>query len=140
MPASRATSSIVKSLKRLHPEQFENLTYDILFLSGVQNLRWRTPSADGGRDLEGEVSTVDFEKIMLELTKLSQATYAAAEFGQNSLDRIALIAAFTELISTRVEDSRKHGRFAIHPFKPDRDSFEWCKPNPLPAAHFDGTS
>lgn len=242
MPASRATSSIVRGLKRLHPEQFENLTYDILFLSGVQNLRWRTPSADGGRDLEGEVSTVDFsgetvkqrwyieckryaqsinwptlyekltiainhqadylllvttanisvpcrdevqrhnekrgvqirvwpfyyleqlltvhgqvavkyglvkspqsmhvdfEKIMLELTKLSQATYAAAEFGQKSVDRIALIAAFTELISTRVEDSRKHGRFATHPFKPKRDSFEWCKPNPLLAANFDGTS
>jgi hypothetical protein len=226
----------------LEPEQFENLTYDILMLSGVQNLRWRTPSADGGRDLEGEVTIVDFsgetvkqrwyieckryaksinwptvyekltvamnhqadylllvttanisvpcrdevqrhnerrglqiriwpfyyveqlltlhgqvavkyglvkspqslhldfEKIMLELTKLAQATYAAVEFGQNPLDRVALVAAFTELISLRIGDSRKHGRFIIHSFKPDRDTYEWCKPNPLPAGHFDGTS
>jgi hypothetical protein len=50
----------VARLKRLQPQEFENLTYDILFLSGVQNLRWRTPSADGGRDLEGDVATMDF--------------------------------------------------------------------------------
>lgn len=56
------------------------------------------------------------------------------------MDRVALIAAFTELISTRIEDSRKHGRFITHRFKPDRDTFEWCKPNPLPAASFDATS
>jgi hypothetical protein len=242
MAARRTSSSIVAGLKRLHPEQFENLTYDILLLSGVQNLRWRTPSADGGRDLEGEVNSadfsgetvrqrwyieckryaksvdwptiyqkltvainhradylllvttanvsvpcrdeiqrhneqrgvqiriwpfyyleqlltvhgqvavkygllkspqalhVDFERIILELTKLAQATYAAVEFGQKSMDRVALIAAFTELISTRIEDSRKHGRFIIHRFKPDHDTFEWCKPNPLPAASFDATS
>lgn len=60
MAAKRANSRIVAGLKSLHPEQFENLTYDILLLSGVQNLRWRTPSADGGRDLEGEVNSVDF--------------------------------------------------------------------------------
>jgi hypothetical protein len=83
---------------------------------------------------------VDFEKIIHELTKLAQATYAAVEFGQNAMDRVALIAAFTELISTRIEDSRKYGRFITHRFKPDRDTFEWCKPNPLPAANFDGTS
>jgi Restriction endonuclease len=240
--ARRTSPSIVAGLKRLHPEQFENLTYDILLLSGVQNLRWRTPGADGGRDLEGEVNSVDFsgetvkqrwyieckryarsvdwptvyekltvavnhqadylllvttanvsvpcrdeiqrhnerrgvqiriwpfyyleqlltvhgqvavkyglvkspqslhvdfEKIVHELTKLAQATYAAVEFGQKSMDRVALIAAFTELISTRIEDSRKHGRFITHRFKPDRDTYEWCKPNPLLAASFDATS
>jgi Restriction endonuclease len=60
MASSRRGNSVVARLKRLHPEEFENLTYDILFLSGVQNLRWRTPSADGGRDLEGDVPIVDF--------------------------------------------------------------------------------
>ncbi|MBR0884030.1 hypothetical protein ACVMGC_000973 [Bradyrhizobium barranii subsp. barranii] len=83
---------------------------------------------------------VDFEKIVYELTKLAQATHAAVEFGQNATDRIALIASFTELVSARIEDSRKHGRFITHRFKPIRDTFEWCKPNPLPAANFDGTS
>jgi restriction endonuclease Mrr len=60
MAARRVNSSIIEGLKRLQPEQFENLTYDVLLLSGVQNLRWRTPAADGGRDLEGDVTSVDF--------------------------------------------------------------------------------
>ena len=243
MAKSRAKSSIVAGLKRLEPEEFENLTYDILFLSGIQNLRWRTPSADGGRDLEGDVTTVDFsgetvrqrwyieckryaqsvnwptvyekltvainhqadylllvttanisvpcreevqrnnerrggvqiriwpfyyleqlltvhgqvavkyglvkapqalhvdfEKIMMELTKLAQATYAAVEFGQNPTDRVALIAAVTELISIRIENFRKHGRFITHGFKPKRNSFDWSKPYPLDATKFDATS
>jgi Restriction endonuclease len=191
--APRGNASLIARLKRLEPQEFENLTYDILFLSGVQNLRWRTPSADGGRDLEGAIAIidfsgetvrqrwyieckryarsvnwptvyekltvamnhnadyllfvttsnfsvqcrdevqrhnekrrvqiriwpfyyleqllsvhgqvavkyglvsspqalhVDFEKIMFELTKLAQSTYAALEFGQAAPDRIALI-------------------------------------------------
>jgi hypothetical protein len=242
MAARRVNSSIIEGLKRLQPEQFENLTYDVLLLSGVQNLRWRTPAADGGRDLEGDVISVDFsgetirqrwyieckryaqsvdwptvygkltvainhqadylllvttanvsvpcrdeiqrhnerrgvqirvwpfyyleqlltvhgqvavkyglvqdpqtlhvdfEKIISELTKLAQATDAAVEFGQKSRDRVTLIAVFTELISKRIEDARKHGRFITHRFKPDRDTFEWCKPIPLPADRFDATS
>ncbi|WP_439397645.1 restriction endonuclease [Bradyrhizobium sp. PMVTL-01] len=242
MAAKRNNSSLVAGLKRLHPEQFENLTYDILLLSGVQNLRWRTPSADGGRDLEGEVVSIDFSghtdrqrwyieckryaksvdwptiyekltvainhqadylllvttanvsvpcrdeiqrhndrrgvqirvwpfyyldqlltihgqvavkyglvksqqslhvdfaKIIEELKKLAQATYAAAAFGQTPVDRITLLAALTELVSARIEDSRKHGRFVNDHFKPDRDTYDWCKPAPLPAANFDSTS
>src|ERR1700688_1987008 len=60
MASAHGKSSLVASLKRLAPHEFENLSYDILFLSGVQNLRWRTPSADGGRDLEGDLPVVDF--------------------------------------------------------------------------------
>ena len=53
-------SSLVAELNKLDPQEFENLAYDLLFLSGLQNLRWRTPSADGGRDLEGTFSSIDF--------------------------------------------------------------------------------
>ena len=60
MASTRGKSTVLARLKKLEPTEFENLTYDILFLSGVQNLRWRTPSADGGRDLEGEIAVVDF--------------------------------------------------------------------------------
>jgi restriction endonuclease Mrr len=60
MASTRGRSNLVARLKRLEPQEFENLAYDILFLSGVQNLRWRTPSADGGRDLEGDLAVVDF--------------------------------------------------------------------------------
>src|SRR5215203_1454936 len=52
--------TMVARLKQMPPQEFENLTYDVLFLSGMQNLRWRTPSADGGRDLEGEFPVMDF--------------------------------------------------------------------------------
>jgi hypothetical protein len=240
--AKHSNTNLVTRLKKLAPEEFENLTYDLLFLSGVQNLRWRTPSADGGRDLEGEVPVVDFsgevvhqrwyieckryaqslnwhtvyeklavamnhdatyllfvstanfsapcrdevqrhnqkhplqiriwpfyyldhllsihgqvavkyglvksaqtlhvdfEKIVFELSKLAQSTYAADEFGQKTSNRIELIASFTELISIRIEDAKKHGQFVTHRFKPDRDSFDWCEPNPLPAINFDSAS
>jgi hypothetical protein len=83
---------------------------------------------------------VDFAKIIDELKKLAQATYAAAEFGLKPIDRITLIAAFTELISARIEDSRKHGKFVKHHFKPDHDTYDWCEPSPLPGANFDSTS
>jgi Restriction endonuclease len=56
----RAKSSLVTRLKQLSPHEFENLAYDVVFLSGAQNLRWRTPSADGGRDLEAEFRIADF--------------------------------------------------------------------------------
>jgi hypothetical protein len=39
----------------LSPTEFENFAYDVLSLSNVRNLTWRTPGADGGRDIEGEV-------------------------------------------------------------------------------------
>jgi len=242
MASPRGKSTLVARLKRLDPQEFENLSYDVLFLSGVQNLQWRTPSADGGRDLEGDLAVVDFsgetvrqhwyieckrysqslnwptvyekltvainhaadyllfittsnfspqcrdevqrhnakrsvqiriwpfyylerllaihgqvavkyglvkahqslhvdfEQIMSELTKLAQSTYAALEFGTTPHDRVALIASFTELISTRIEDTNKYGRFTIRRFKPERDSYDCCRPNPLRAADFDATS
>jgi hypothetical protein len=43
MASIRRKSTVLARLKKLEPTEFENLTYDILFLSGVQNLRWRTP-------------------------------------------------------------------------------------------------
>jgi restriction endonuclease Mrr len=58
--AHRTSATQLDKLKRLPPDAFENLTYDLLFLSGLRNLRWRTPSADGGRDIEGEFSVIDF--------------------------------------------------------------------------------
>jgi hypothetical protein len=58
--AKPGNTTLVTRLKKLAPEEFENLAYDLLFLSGVQNLQWRTPSADGGRDLEGQVPVMDF--------------------------------------------------------------------------------
>lgn len=44
---------------RLTPTEFENLTYDLLSARGLANATWRTPGADGGRDIEGRWSHVD---------------------------------------------------------------------------------
>ena len=48
------------SLDDLSPTQFENLIFDLMVLRGMSNVHWRTPGADGGRDIEGEISVVDF--------------------------------------------------------------------------------
>ena len=44
----------------LTPCQFENMTFDLLQAAGLRNLVWRTPGADGGRDLEGNFNSIDF--------------------------------------------------------------------------------
>lgn len=44
----------------LSPDQFENLTFDLLQAAGLKGLVWRTPGADGGRDIEGTYTAVDF--------------------------------------------------------------------------------
>jgi len=41
-------------LSDINPQDFENLTYDILQTIGLKNLTWRTPGSDAGRDIEGE--------------------------------------------------------------------------------------
>lgn len=43
----------------LSPTQFENLAYDLLTWRGMRNTVWRTPGADGGRDLEGSYEVRD---------------------------------------------------------------------------------
>jgi hypothetical protein len=44
---------ILDRISSLSPSEFENLTYDCARASGLKNLVWRTPGADGGRDIEG---------------------------------------------------------------------------------------
>lgn len=47
------------ALKALDPTTFENLIFDLLMLKGLQNVRWRTPGADGGRDIEADEAHID---------------------------------------------------------------------------------
>jgi hypothetical protein len=83
---------------------------------------------------------LDFLTIIAELTKLAQSTYGAATFGRSVTARVELLAALTELIQNRLIDARTFGKFVKSPFVPSRDSFDWCKPYPLPANEFDQTS
>lgn len=53
MPRSK-TQTAARQLTDLSPEEFENLTYDLAIARGMVNVVWRTPGADGGRDIEAE--------------------------------------------------------------------------------------
>ncbi|MBR9901513.1 MAG: restriction endonuclease [Rhodospirillales bacterium] len=51
-------------IKSLEPTVFENLVYDLMGSSGFENLVWRTPGADGGRDIEGTALCRDLSGFM----------------------------------------------------------------------------
>lgn len=44
---------------QLAPDQFENLIFECVKSRGMRNVVWRTPGADGGRDIEGETFDTD---------------------------------------------------------------------------------
>jgi Restriction endonuclease len=69
------------SISSLTPTEFENLTYDTLRAVGLKNLVWRTPGADGGRDIEGHSFIVD---LTGHETKLKW--YAECKHYQSSID------------------------------------------------------
>lgn len=50
----------IEKVKALSAVEFEHLVYDLLLLMGMGNVSWRTPGADGGRDIEGVLTNVDF--------------------------------------------------------------------------------
>ena len=37
-----------------------SVVYDLVTSAGLRNAVWRTPGADGGRDIQGEIATTDF--------------------------------------------------------------------------------
>lgn len=47
----------IRRLQSLTPTEFENLIFDLMVSRGMTNVSWRTPGADGGRDIEG--TTID---------------------------------------------------------------------------------
>jgi len=71
----------VRAFGDLSPSEFENFTYDVLSAAGVRGLTWRTPGADGGRDIEGHVSTLDFSGV-----ESRQRWYFECKRYTNSLD------------------------------------------------------
>lgn len=48
-----------RQLLDLAPMDFEHLIYDLIILRGFVNVIWRTPGADGGRDIEAESVQID---------------------------------------------------------------------------------
>ncbi|WP_186252468.1 restriction endonuclease [Burkholderia gladioli] len=62
MEAVATKSPYKRKLIDLTPTQFENLTFDLMTARGMKNVSWRTPGADGGRDIEGLIVTSDFSQ------------------------------------------------------------------------------
>lgn len=60
----------IKKLRELDDTDFENLVFDLMTAQGMLNVTWRTPGADGGRDIEGTVVHSDFS-----LTQTEQKWY-----------------------------------------------------------------
>lgn len=54
------SSTRTSTLNCLTPTEFENLIFDLLVAKGLKNVTWRTPGADGGRDIEAELIEADF--------------------------------------------------------------------------------
>lgn len=50
---------IISRISDLSPTQFENLTLDLVRAVGFRNVVWRTPGADGGRDIQAEENFSD---------------------------------------------------------------------------------
>ena len=49
-----------REVDNLDPTELEHLIYDLLCVMGLMNAVWRTPGADGGRDIEGHTRYTDF--------------------------------------------------------------------------------
>lgn len=49
----------IKNLEELSPSAFEHICYDIIRDLNFSNPQWRTPGADGGRDIEATTQIVD---------------------------------------------------------------------------------
>jgi hypothetical protein len=61
----KTTFPIVRTLLDLNSTEFEHLVYDLVRLRGANNVSWRTPGADGGRDIEAVVGEMDFSGYVL---------------------------------------------------------------------------
>lgn len=59
MTSTSTDADLLALVSSLSPTAFENLTLDLMRAVGFRNLVWRTPGADGGRDIEAEKVITD---------------------------------------------------------------------------------
>jgi len=74
-------TEILKRIDRLNPTEFENFVFDCAGAAGLKNLIWRTPGADGGRDIEGVAYVRD-----LSGQELVQRWYVECKHYSSSID------------------------------------------------------
>jgi hypothetical protein len=57
------SSTVLAKLKKMPPRLFEHLTFDLLTNMGLLNAEWRSPGADGGRDIQGVFPIIDLSEM-----------------------------------------------------------------------------
>lgn len=73
------TSATTATLKKLPANTFENLVFDLAVVRGLSNATWRTPGADGGRDIQGVFQRDDFSgESVIERWYIECKRYASA--------------------------------------------------------------
>jgi Restriction endonuclease len=114
--------ALLDRISALSPQDFEHLTYDLLVLKGMTNVSWRTPGADGGRDLEGESLYVDLsEELRLERWYVECKRYSSAvdwptvfgklAYAENAaVDFLLLCTTSTLSPACKNEIARREGR------------------------------
>ncbi|MBY4727391.1 MULTISPECIES: restriction endonuclease [Burkholderia] len=70
-----------RELAEIGDTEFENLTFDLMVAHGMVNVTWRTPGADGGRDIEGNIIHNDFS-----LSQTTQKWYVECKRYTGSVD------------------------------------------------------
>jgi hypothetical protein len=59
------------------------------------------------------------------LLKYSYASHAAEVFMSPSPRKLAVLYSITELVASRLADIEASGGFLVHPFRKDKDSYDW---------------
>lgn len=118
---SKGPTSVLGRVKGLNPRVFEHLVYDLLVRKGFLNVSWRTPGADGGRDLEADVKVVDVSGFTrLERWHVECKRYSAAlnwpsvrekiAFAENHDADYLLICTTSSLSSTCLDEIATRAR------------------------------
>ncbi len=73
------------------------------------------------------VANAGFLKLAIVSTKAIQSAYGASYVKRNMLPHVEFAAAMSELLTRRMADIEKYGKFNLSPFERSIDSYEWLK-------------
>jgi hypothetical protein len=94
-------------------------------------------AAKYGLSRDSNAAKQSFEPLLFEITKLAQSAMAATIFEQPNQLYVEVLCTLSELVSLRLFDLGKFGKFVVHPFNKDQDSFDWCAMKGADARRFD---
>jgi len=116
----------VKKLSDIDETDFENLVFDLMTAQGMLNVTWRTPGADGGRDIEGTVVHSDFslnqtaQKWYVECKKYAGSVswptiYAKIAFAHSNGADVLLMCTSSKYTPTAINEVTKWNNAKVGP-------------------------